>query len=76
MLDAAQRRLVESAQFDFDGQVEAARAGWIFAHDDSQYQRWKHATPKAHSAPLNDRALELAIMNIARQFPDNVVFGR
>lgn len=75
MLDAAQRRMVERAQFDFSGHVEASRAGWIFAHDDKQYQRWKHATSQAHSAPLDDRALELAIMNIARQFPDNVVVG-
>ncbi len=54
--------------------VEAVRAGTIFAHDGKQHAKWIRARkPKGRS--LSGAALETAVMNIARLFPENVIRG-
>lgn len=63
----------QAADADFRSAVEAARMGAIFATDQRQYNRWaSRSQPKTR---LADDAIERAIVNIARQFPDNVIRG-
>jgi hypothetical protein len=40
-LDAAQERAVNEARNRRTEAVESARLGWIFAHDQKQYDRWR-----------------------------------
>lgn len=73
-LDSAADRIGSRAQAEFDTSVEAVRVGTIFAHDGKQHARWMRSrTPKRPA--LSEAALEAAIVNIARMFPENVVRG-
>jgi hypothetical protein len=53
--------------------VEAVRLGTVYAHDSKAYKRWRDRPKKVRRSSLSDAALESAIMNIGRLFPENVV---
>jgi hypothetical protein len=76
-LDAAQERLEAQQRAEFDGWVEAVRAGTIFAHDDKQYGRWRTRPRKSarQQRGLTGAALEQAVMRIASIFPGQVEIG-
>jgi hypothetical protein len=76
-LDAAQERLEAQQRAEFDGWVEAIRAGTIFAHDDKQYSKWRTRPRKGarQQRGLTGAALEQAVMRIASIFPGQVEIG-
>ena len=55
--------------------IEQVRAGSIFATPEGhkQYVRWHRAAAPKQGKGLVGSALESAVLNIARIFPDNVV---
>ena len=62
-------RVEERARTD----VETVRAGTIYAHDSKAYQKWRRH--RLAGPALSRDALESAVMNVARMFPDNVTRG-
>lgn len=52
--------------------VQAVRVGTIFARDQKAYNRWR-SKPSRRTASLSGAALERAVMDVARMFPQNVV---
>jgi hypothetical protein len=64
-LDSARDRL----DADFRSSVEAARMGTVFASNANAYQSWSRRTSVPEGSGLTGKALEVAIMNIAREFP-------
>lgn len=80
-LDAAQDRLAVDADARFTEAVEAVRIGTIIAQDRKAYGRWR--TRRRHPAAiaasdgggLSGKALESAVMGLARQHPEYVVMG-
>lgn len=69
-LDAASDRLSD----EFREDVTAVRMGTIFASDQKQYDRWRRSVAP-RQAVMDEQALEVAIMSLAQQFPDNVIRG-
>lgn len=78
-LDAAQDRIDERHRSEFEGAVEAARLGAIFAEGKAgqrQYDRWKARLRNARGARgLTGQALEQVVMALARSHPEYVVMG-
>ena len=73
-LDAAADRITA----DFTARVEAARLGAVFASNAKAHEKWRrqaHRAPGTHRKGLTGAALESAVMNVARMFPDNVIRG-
>ena len=69
-MDAAQDRLVAESRGRFSELVEAARAGYIFAHDAKQYSRWRaDSDRKSGRKPGRDLA------QLARDFGGQVEHG-
>jgi hypothetical protein len=73
-LDTAQDRVNEDADRAFTEAVEAVRMGTGFARDTRAYHRWANRPKRnRHVKSLSPAALESAVMNIAKMFPDNVI---
>lgn len=78
IFDAAQDRLTDRSQSDFEAMLEAVRLGTVFAHDGRQYGSWRRSQPRRRgdrSSGLTGMALESAVMRIAALFPENVSRG-
>lgn len=62
-------------QQEFGEAVDAARLGYLFAHDPKAYQRWRRKSEGRSDRPasLSGAALEAAVMRVSEMFPDNVV---
>jgi hypothetical protein len=72
-LDEEVDRLRNRTQADFDSLVEAVRAGTIFAHNKKAHDKYIASSAAKQKRPsLTGAALEAAVMNIAKMFPDNV----
>jgi len=73
-LRAAGDRLQREAHVAFEQAVEGARMGAVFASNLKAYRRWraKFDSVAHRRAPLSDKALERAIMNIGQRFPGTV----
>lgn len=71
-LDSAQDRITADAERSFDDAVEAVRIGTVAAHQKDFYRKWRNRPKRVKQQSLSDAALESAIMNIAKMFPDNV----
>lgn len=68
-MDSAQERLTDEARARFSETVEAVRTGWIFAHDQKQYSRWRaDVARKSGRRPEGSTTIE----QLARDFPDHV----
>lgn len=76
-LDAYNERLEDVTQAAFDSEIEAVRAGTIFARNRKAYDAWrrKNASRYGRKVGLTGEALENAIMAMAAQHPEYVVFG-
>lgn len=76
--DAAQTRVDRDDEEAYDRMVEATRLGVVYAYNPKAYQRWRRRqtvqNPRRRRS-LSPAALESAMANIARQFPDNVTYG-
>lgn len=74
-LDAATDRLTRTYERDFEANVEAVRAGTIFAHDKKAARKWARRRIAKTSRGLTGMALEQAVRGIAEMFPKNVIYG-
>ena len=75
---AAETRLERDDEDAYERMVETTRLGVIYAHNPRSYQRWRrHQTAQnpRRRPRLSPAALESAVMNVARMFPDNVSYG-
>lgn len=55
--------------------VEAVRVGTVFASNGKAYTQWRNSTKRRQPSAtgLTGDALEAAIWNVARMFPENVI---
>lgn len=70
-LDAAQERLRSEARARSAELVDAVRAGWIFAHDEGQYDRWRSDMDRRSGVAPTGRTLH----QLVSDFGDRVVAG-
>jgi hypothetical protein len=75
-LEPAQERVEERSRAAFDDMVEATRVGYIIARDRKAFHRWTNRRQRVRpKRGLTGHALEQAVLNISRLYPDNVIVG-
>jgi len=75
---AAQTRVDREDDEAYDRMVEATRLGVVYAYNPKRYAAWRrrqNAQNPRRRRSLSPAALESAVANIARLFPDNVIHG-